>query len=110
VNALKRVTANPLPCEYTIPANPNPLEAIDYGLVQVLHTPATGPTEEVPYAVRRSGCGTLHGGWYYDLVPSSDPLAAKPSRIIMCPCTCASLDVGTLEIRYGCQPTPAGVN
>jgi hypothetical protein len=110
VNALKRVTANPLPCDYGIPSNPNALEAIDYGKVQVLHTTATGKTEEVPYARTRSGCGTVHGGWYYDLVPSADPLAAKPSRIIMCPCTCASLDVGTLEIYYGCSPTPGGVN
>jgi len=110
VNALKRVSANPLPCEFEIPANPNPLGAIDYGQVQVLHTPAVGPTEEVPYAVRRSGCGTVHGGWYYDLVPSDDPLAPTPSRIIMCPCTCASLDVGALEVYYGCHPTPSIVN
>jgi hypothetical protein len=110
VNALKRVTANPLPCEYTIPSNPNPREAIDYGKVQVLHTPATGPTEEVPYTIRRGGCGTANGGWYYDVVPTDDPLAAKPSKILLCPCSCASMDVGTIEIFYGCQPTPGGVN
>jgi hypothetical protein len=109
VDALKRVTANPLPCEYEIPTNPTPLQAIDYGLVQVVHTPATGPTEEVPYARTRGGC-SANGGWYYDLAPSDDPLAARPSRIIMCPCTCAGLDVGALEIYYGCHPTPARVN
>jgi hypothetical protein len=109
VEALQRVTAQPLPCEYTIPADPDPLHVIDYGKVQVLHTPATGPQEEVPYAVRRSGCSDFSGGWYYDLVPSTDPTAAKPSRIIMCPCTCASLNVGTLEILYGCRPQTSGV-
>jgi hypothetical protein len=109
VDALQRVTAQPLPCEYTIPADPDPLHVIDYGKVQVLHTPAAGPQEEVPYAVRRGGCSNFSGGWYYDLVPSTDPTAAKPSRIIMCPCTCASLNVGTLEILYGCRPQTSGV-
>jgi hypothetical protein len=110
VNALKTITAHPLPCEYEIPPNPDPLHAVDYGLVQVLHTPATGPQEEVPYAQGRAGCGTVHGGWYYDVVPSSDPNAPKPSKIIMCPCTCASFVVGTVEMSYGCHPQVAGVN
>jgi hypothetical protein len=104
VAALKTVTANPLPCEYAIPAAPNPLQAIDYNLVQVVHTPATGPQEEVPYATRRSGCSAIRGGWYYDLVPSDDPNAPKPSKIILCPCTCANLSVGKLDIFYGCYP------
>ena len=106
LSALKTITAQPLPCEYMVPAAPRSLARS-----RIRHGAATphagdGPEEEVPYAIRRSGCGTVHGGWYYDSVSSADPSAAKPSRIIMCPCTCASLNVGTVEIYVGCRVGP----
>jgi hypothetical protein len=45
-----------------------------------------------------AGCGQK-GGWYYD-----DP--ANPTKIIMCPTTCAALqgDVGgKVEVIFGCE-------
>jgi hypothetical protein len=111
IDALATVTSNPLKCEYSVPPKPDPLHDLSYDLVQVIHTPATGPDEEVPYAKNRGGCGTQHGGWYYDVQPPppDDTTSPRPSKIIMCPCTCASLNVGKLQIMYGCHPTVSGL-
>ena len=35
------------------------------------------------------------GGWYYD---SEDPLATKPSKILLCPTTCT-----TVTAKFGYQ-------
>ena len=40
---------------------------------------------------------SLHGGWFYD-----DELA--PTKIEVCPCTCARFRQGSVEIQYGCIP------
>jgi hypothetical protein len=87
-------------CEYQLPVPPSPLDVPDYRLVQVLHTPVNGPTEEVGYASARGGCSAEWGGWYYDVPPSE----GAPSKIIICPCTCASFATGTVDILYGCHP------
>jgi hypothetical protein len=103
--ALMSITRNPLPCEYQIPATVNPLQGISYDQVQVLHTPSSGPTEEVPYATTRGGCSAAYGGWYYDVPPN----AGTPSQIIMCPCTCSSFGAGTVDIYVGCHPIIVGL-
>jgi hypothetical protein len=96
-------TGDPPPldmCEYLLPFPPGPPDVIRYDLVQVLRTPVDSPTEEVAYATTRGGCSAAYGGWYYDVLPSM----GTPSKIITCPCTCASLATGTVDIVYGCRP------
>jgi hypothetical protein len=104
-NALMSITRNPLPCVFDIPATVNPLQGISYDQVQVLHTPSSGTTEEVPYATTRGGCSAAYGGWYYDVPPN----VGTPSQIIMCPCTCSSFGAGTVDIYVGCHPIIVGL-
>ncbi len=104
-NALMSITRDPLPCEYQIPTPSNPLEGISYDKIQVVHTPASGPPEEVPYATTRGGCSAAYGGWYYDTPPN----LGTPSQIIMCPCTCASFGAGTVDMYVGCPPRIIGL-
>jgi hypothetical protein len=92
-------------CEYQLPLLPSPPDVIRYDLVQMLRTPVSGPTEEVAYATTRGGCSAAQGGWYYDVLPSM----GTPSKIIVCPCTCASFASGTVDILYGCRPQIMGV-
>jgi hypothetical protein len=105
-NALLSITLDPLPCQYQIPTPSNPLEAISYDRIQVIHTPAVGAAQEVPYATTRGGCSSAYGGWYYDVPPN----VGTPSQIIMCPCTCASSGAGTVDIYVGCPPPITGLN
>jgi hypothetical protein len=104
-DALMNITRDPLPCEYQLPTPSNPLEAIRYDLVQVVHTPTSGTPEEVPYATTRGGCSSTYGGWYYDVPPN----VGTPSMLIMCPCTCASFGAGTVDIYVGCHAGIAGL-
>jgi hypothetical protein len=90
-------------CDYQIHFPPP--DATVYGLIQVLRTPVDGPQEEVPYSPTRGGCSDGYGGWYYDASPSE----GTPAKIILCPCTCASLGSGTLGLYSGCHPTIVGV-
>ena len=104
-NALMSITRDPLPCEYQIPTPSDPLVAIRFDRIQVVHTPASGAPEEVPYATTRGGCSAAYGGWYYDTPPN----LGTPSQIIMCPCTCSSFGAGTVDIYVGCQPQITGL-
>jgi hypothetical protein len=97
VAALRNITSSPLKCEYQMPESPHPLEKVNPALVQVVHTLANDVQEEIPYATTRGGCSPTYGGWYYD-----DPTA--PTKLIMCPCTCASFGAGQLDILVGCSP------
>jgi len=38
-----------------------------------------------------------NGGWYYDN-------ASAPTRIYVCPCTCARFGAGRVDVRLGCEP------
>jgi hypothetical protein len=104
-NALMSIARTPLPCQYQIPTSPNPLEAISYDRIQVIHSRTSGVPEEVPYATARGGCSSTVGGWYYDVPPNM----GTPSQIIMCPCTCSSFGAGTVEIFVGCHPLVIGL-
>ncbi|HEX2669719.1 MAG TPA: hypothetical protein VHM25_02550, partial [Polyangiaceae bacterium] len=66
--------------------------------VQVLYTPASGDAEEVPSISSLAACAkNPNGGWYYDNPDS-------PSKITVCPCTCARLQAGRVDVRLGCKP------
>jgi hypothetical protein len=97
VDALNNITNRALACEYQLPPPPDGMK-LDTTKVQVLYTPASGDAEEVPSISSLSACAkNANGGWYYD-----DP--NSPSKITVCPCTCARLQAGRVDVRLGCKP------
>jgi len=97
VDALNNITNSALACEYQLPPPPDGMK-LDTAKVQVLYTPATGAAEEVPSISSYSACAkNPNGGWYYDD-------ANSPSKITVCPCTCARLQAGRVDVRLGCKP------
>jgi hypothetical protein len=98
VEALGNIRNRDLACEYQIPTPPEGMK-LDQTKVQVVYTPSTtGTPEEVPSIDALGACANnVNGGWYYD---SPD----NPSKIIVCPCTCARLQAGKVDVRLGCKP------
>jgi hypothetical protein len=97
VNALNNITNRALACEYQLPPPPDGMK-LDTAKVQVLYTPSSGDPEEVPSISSLSACAkNANGGWYYDNADS-------PSKISVCPCTCARLQAGRVDVRLGCKP------
>jgi hypothetical protein len=99
VDAMLNMTNQGMSCEYDIPPPPPGLLKVDTNLVQVIYTPAsTGEEEEVPKLDSYADCAhSTNGGWYYNRT-------IDPSRILVCPCTCARFQAGRTEIRFGCEP------
>jgi hypothetical protein len=97
VEALNNITDSKLACQYAVPQPPSGMK-IDTEKVQVIYTPASGEPEEVPSVQSLSACANNpNGGWYYD-----DP--ETPTKITVCPCTCARLGAGQVDVRLGCKP------
>jgi hypothetical protein len=98
VEALNNITDSKLACQYAVPQPPSGMK-IDTNKVQVIYTPASsGEPEEVPSVLSLSDCAdSPNGGWYYD-----DP--AMPTKITVCPCTCARFGAGQVDVRLGCKP------
>jgi len=97
VDALSNITNSELACEYRLPEPPNGMK-IDVDKVQVVYTPASGQSEEVPSILNLAACAkNANGGWYYD-----DP--TNPTKISVCPCTCARFQAGRVDVRLGCKP------
>lgn len=97
VDALNNITNRALACEYQLPPPPDGMK-LDTAKVQVLYTPSSGDPEEVPSISSLSACAkNSNGGWYYDDADS-------PSKISVCPCTCARLQAGRVDVRLGCKP------
>jgi hypothetical protein len=97
VQALANITASELSCEYQLPTPPDGMK-LDTNKVQVIYRPAAGSAEEIPSVPSLGACaGVTNGGWYYD-----DP--GKPSKISVCPCTCARFAAGSVDVRLGCKP------
>jgi hypothetical protein len=97
VDALNNITNSELACEYLIPQPPNGMR-IDTAKVQVVYTPASGDSEEVPSIESLAACAkNPNGGWYYD-----NP--NDPKKISVCPCTCARFQAGQVDVRLGCRP------
>lgn len=94
--ALATVRGKALPCEYLIPTKVAGGEVSPLN-VNVLFTPG-GSTEyqTIPQTTQDKCDG---GGWYYD-----DP--SKPTKILLCPSTCAQLKIdlgGRIDIMLGCK-------
>lgn len=102
LNALKAIQLQTLACDYQVPAPPDGSE-LDYGLVNVRHTPeGQAASKTVPYVASEAGCDPALGGWYYDSKPGQ---GTAPGKIVMCPATCAVLESqgGEVDIAMGCQ-------
>jgi hypothetical protein len=97
VNAMLSIAARPLDCALDIPQSTDPRMALDPGLVDVRYTPsATGVTDHVKKLNNLGECDAAGGqGWYYDS-PS------KPTKIIVCPGTCAGFAAGVVEVIGAC--------
>ena len=97
VDALNNITNRALACEYQLPPPPDGMK-LDASKVQVVYTPSSGAAEEVPSIASLAACAkNVNGGWYYDDADS-------PSKITVCPCTCARLQAGRVDVRLGCKP------
>jgi hypothetical protein len=97
VDALNNITNRALACEYQLPPPPDGMK-LDTEKVQVVYTPSSGEPEEVPSISSFTACAkTPNGGWYYDDL-------VHPSKITVCPCTCARLQAGRVDVRLGCKP------
>ncbi|HYP77695.1 MAG TPA: vWA domain-containing protein [Polyangiaceae bacterium] len=97
VDALNNITNRALACEYQLPPPPDGMR-LDSTKVQVVYSPSSGEPEEVPSISSFAACAkNSNGGWYYD-----DP--DRPSKITVCPCTCARLQAGRVDVRLGCKP------
>lgn len=97
VGALNNITNSALSCEYLLPPPPDGMR-LDTAKVQVVYTPSSGEAEEVPSITSLGACAkNPNGGWYYDD-------AEHPSKITVCPCTCARFQAGRVDVRLGCKP------
>jgi hypothetical protein len=97
VQALANITTSELSCAYQLPTPPEGMK-LDTTKVQVIYRPAAGSAEEVPNIPSLAACADAqNGGWYYD-----DP--GNPSKISVCPCTCARFAAGSVDVRLGCKP------
>jgi hypothetical protein len=97
-HTLSNISDSRIVCDYDIPPAPNSNVALDYDHVQLLYSPASGATEQVPRLTSSAACGrNPNGGWYYDD-------ESHPTRISVCPCTCARFAAGRVDVRLGCEP------
>ncbi len=96
--ALLNITNSDLACDYVLPDPPDSNTELDIEKVQVVYTPSAGDAEEVPYLNGYLDCANAdNGGWYYDNVTA-------PTKISVCPCTCARFGAGRVDVRLGCKP------
>lgn len=97
VAALNTVRTSRLACEFQLPPQP-PGSALDFFQVNVAYR--EGATASNLFYVRSPDrCDPVSGGWYYD-----DLKGVAPSKIIVCPETCAAFQnaSGSVEIQLGC--------
>ncbi len=96
VSAMVNITNANINCDIPLPSPPSG-QVFDPTQVQVVYKPFQGTNQEIPMASSAGGCGAASGGWYFD-----NP--ASPTKISLCPCSCANLGAGGIEIRFGCRP------
>jgi hypothetical protein len=98
LDALNTIRGAALACEYMIPT---PAKGdLDFSKVNVRYTSTGGP-ENIPYVERMDRCDPMRGGWYYDVHPGM----GKPSRVMVCPATCARFKTeksSQVELVFGC--------
>jgi hypothetical protein len=103
VNAMLSIASTPLQCSFDLPKPADPKVVIDPNKVDVSYTPsATGITEPVAKLNNLGDCVTNQNqGWYYDS-------PATPTKIMICPGTCARFAAGSVQLLSGCAPVIVG--
>ena len=96
VSAMDNITNANISCTLDLPTPPQG-QVLDPNKVQVVYEPFSGPNQEIPFATASGGCGTQNGGWYFN---NTTP----PTQVILCPCSCANLGAGSIQVRFGCKP------
>lgn len=97
VSTLLNISNSPLACEYAI-SPPSSDWVIDPNEVMFTYKPNSGVLQEIPKVTGRSTCDrSPNGGWYFD-----DPVS--PTKITVCPCSCANFGAGSASVVYGCKP------
>ena len=94
VSAMLNITNSNISCDIPLPTPPSG-QVLDPNAVQIVYKPYQGTIQEIPKAA--AGCGSTHGGWFFDS-------PTNPTKISLCPCSCANLGAGGIEIRFGCHP------
>jgi hypothetical protein len=98
--ALENIRSTQLGCDFEIPPAKSG-QGLDYSLVNVEFK--TGKkSSTLLYVGSVDQCDPLKGGWYYD----TDPTVADPSKIEVCPTTCATFRAATnasVSVAVGCQ-------
>ena len=95
---LQNISNSKVDCEFPLPPAPTG-SILDISKVQVVYEPFVGDPQEIPAASSAGGCGSGNGGWYYD-----DPV--NPTKVTLCPCSCANLGAGRINVKFGCRPKP----
>jgi hypothetical protein len=99
LQALQEIRGQAVACEYNLPqpaAGP-----IDYARVNV-RTRSQGRVEDLAQVSGPDRCPPDRGGWHYDRPPAP---GAPPSRLVVCPATCARLRADTtaqVDLLFGC--------
>jgi hypothetical protein len=100
VTAMVNITNANINCEFTIPTPPLSADghpqAVDPQKVQVVYKPFVGTNQQIPRA-DGGNCSSANGGWYFDDL-------TNPTKVTLCPCSCANLGAGSIEFRFGCKP------
>jgi hypothetical protein len=98
VNAMLSIAATPLQCSFDLP-KPAANMTLDTNKVDVSYTPAATLVPEPVAKLNNLGDCQINNnqGWYYDS-PGS------PTKIEICPGTCARFAAGTVNLLSGCLP------
>ncbi len=103
VTQLKNITTDEARCEFEIPVPPgSDYQSVDTELVQVIYTPNEGDQQEIPKVAGYSACQmSENGGWYF----GGQDANGRPTKIVVCPCSCANFGAGQVEVALGCKPS-----
>src|SRR5262249_25437591 len=101
MEAMLSISSTQLQCDFDVPKPTDPKLTIDPNLVTVRYTPNATKVPEDVLKLGAIGDCSLNGnqGWFYD-IPD------KPTKIMMCPGTCAKFAAGSVQTISGCKPVP----
>ncbi len=104
VTALKNITTDSAQCEFEIPEPDDPeFESVDPERVQVIYEPNSGDPQEIPKVSSYSAClNSPNGGWYF----GGSDANGNPTKVVVCPCSCANFAAGSVQVALGCKATP----
>jgi hypothetical protein len=86
-------------CEYQMPELPTG-RPFDPAKVNLVYTAPDGVSEVISVLAQGASCAdSPSGGFYVDYV-------STPQRVVLCPCTCAGVGPGQVQMLIGCSHGP----